>query len=217
MMMLKALIVIPTITMLILNLADGAPTTEKGVSTYFEWYEVGCDTWPVDMIDPDDQYLGTRSNANLVASSKDKTGEITQMEFVYELWKCTPGSKATRLYFDRYNETSKTTSVVVSENLQNGLFNSTFRALLSIDEYWFGKGSPCKKTQKQTEVNIQATFVSTGGIFNRSVEGEGPARGATVSFRLTAKDGTRMPVPPASYGCPEDCAQNSAWMFRRDK
>jgi hypothetical protein len=213
MIMMKALIVIPTITLLILNLADGAPAPKKGVSTYFEWQEDGCEKWPVDTLDPDE--LGTLSNANLVAESNDETGEITQMEFVYELWKCTPGEKATNTHFSRNPETSTTTSVVVSDSLKEGSFNSTFFATIFIDEFRFGKDAYYKRSQKQTEVNIQATFVGTGGIYTLTQKvpytSQGPARDATFSFSLTAKDGTLMPVPPASV------AQNSGYMYRRDK
>jgi hypothetical protein len=184
--MMKTLI--PTLALLILNLADGAPITKsKGALAYFEWDEEGCENWS-SMVD-------TTSIMNLWAAKVEKSRRPS-ISFYYSHWECN-GDSATHTYVDSYDKKTSTT-VVISNNLESGSVSSTFQAPISIDKYRI-ECDDCdpEYSSEETEVTLQATFVGTGDVYAGA---EGPSRVSTVSIALTATNGTPMLVPSGVSG-----------------
>jgi hypothetical protein len=202
--MMKALIIIPTIALLIINLADGASTTKGVMMPYFEWDEQGCP----NLIDDKLFQPGTSSNMKLYAISDGTSGK-TSISFHYSHWKCKSDSIATQTYVDSHDQETSTT-VVVSKDLKKGSVSSTFQAPISINEYRLNRDGSVKLvpiSRKDTTVTIKATLVGTGDIYTDDAT-ESPARAATVSIALTAQNGTPMPVPSDAH--------ISDYMYRKD-
>jgi hypothetical protein len=174
--MMKALI--PSLALLILNLADGAPTKTKyvlkgyGASAYFNWQEEGCDYG---------SYVGLSAEDNVSKVQSNGKPETTTREMVdmwYEHWYDCSSDSVTHTFLSIDDATP--TSVDIKTNLKSASMSSTFRALVvtqdcgfACDTYECGDdgGETCTycypvcteegSVSKEAEVTVEATLVGT--------------------------------------------------------
>jgi hypothetical protein len=121
---MKALV--PMLALLILNLADGAPTKNEywsygnGAIANINWYEPGCD-----------MESSTGFGAGNYVTKDSGTTQTTAGSYVnqdYEHYYDCSGNKATHTYVHIDDDATPSMSVVISKNLKCASVSATFPA-----------------------------------------------------------------------------------------
>jgi hypothetical protein len=216
--MMKALIIIPTLALFILNLADGAPTktrnvySEKGAYAGISWKE------KEDCPESRMYFQECKTVSNVQADGKPETSEGSCVVHYDRFYDCSNnGVKHANVRMDiADDEAPPSATVAISNDLKSGSISSTYPAIIykesckkecvtNPDEPTHCWTTDCKAiSEKKTKVTFNAKLVGTGEIHEEAL---GPARTATISIALTAKNGTPMPVPSN--------AQISGYMYRK--
>jgi hypothetical protein len=215
---MKALIIIPILALLILNLADGAPAktrnvySEKGAYAGISWKE------KEDCPECRMYFQECKTVSKVQEDGKPETSEGSCVVFYDRFYDCSKnGVKHTSIPLDiADDEAPPSATVAISNDLKSGSILSTYPAIIYKDycgiECVTNPGESmhcwtpdCKViTEKKTKLTFKAKLVGTGGIYPEAL---GTTRAATISIALTAKNGTPMPIPSN--------AQISGYMYRK--
>jgi hypothetical protein len=215
--MMQALM--PTLALLILNLAEGAPIKYKfngyGANAQIYWQEDGCDYG--SFIDLN----AGESVSKVQANGKPETSKSPSVYTYYERWYDCSSDSATHTYLYMDYDASPSTSIAIKK-LESASVSSTFGAFIVTENCVIECGSyeedgetytycypVCKQVSvEKAEVTLQATFVGTGNAYtstyrsnNRDPNGfsrykySGRSRDATLSVIAFAVDDTTITIP----------------------